>query len=177
VRRNPQHINLLTVVSATSAPRQATSATFERPWENFSTQSWTAYYATNTSHRKQETFLYEYPLHWVTHNRTLLIGRTILKHGRHFDYWNQPLNMRMRVCYLDCHEAGRCCYLVICIENLLRQLHLFYFNLWCVYWLPRIFSEGLCRMGRILICPSILLRTSPIRSTSSLLEHKTGLLM
>jgi hypothetical protein len=22
-------------------------------------------YATNTSHRKQETFLYEYPLHWV----------------------------------------------------------------------------------------------------------------
>jgi hypothetical protein len=36
-----------------------------------------------------------------THNRTLLFGSTILKHGRHFDYQNQPLNMRMRVCNLD----------------------------------------------------------------------------
>jgi hypothetical protein len=35
------------------------SATFECRWENFSL------HATNTSHRKQETFLYEYPLHWV----------------------------------------------------------------------------------------------------------------
>jgi hypothetical protein len=44
-------------------------------------------YAANTSHRKQETFLYEYPLHWVllptkTHNRTLLFVN-ILKQGRH----------------------------------------------------------------------------------------------
>jgi hypothetical protein len=28
--------------------------------------------------------------------------------------------MRMRDCYLDCHEAGLCCYLVINTENLLR---------------------------------------------------------
>jgi hypothetical protein len=28
--------------------------------------------------------------------------------------------MRMRVCYLDCHEAELCCYLVIHIGNLLR---------------------------------------------------------
>jgi hypothetical protein len=66
-------------------------------------------------------------LHWVIlptemHNRTLLFGGTLLKHGRHFDYWNQPLNMRMRICNLDCHEAGLCCYLVIHIENLLRPL-------------------------------------------------------
>jgi hypothetical protein len=47
-----------------------------------------------------------------THNRTLLFV-SILKHRRHFNYWNQPLNMRMRVFYLDCHEAGLCCYLVI----------------------------------------------------------------
>jgi hypothetical protein len=33
--------------------------------------------------------------------------------SRHFDYWNHRLNMHMRVCYLDCHEAGLCCYLVI----------------------------------------------------------------
>jgi hypothetical protein len=25
--------------------------------------------------------------------------------------------MRMRVCYLDCHEVGLCCYLVIHIET------------------------------------------------------------
>jgi hypothetical protein len=73
---------------------------------------------------------------------TLLIGSTLLKHGRHFDYWNEPLNMRMRVCYLDYHEAGLCCYLVLHIENLLRPLHLFYFNLWYIYRLLRILADG-----------------------------------
>jgi hypothetical protein len=80
-------------------------------------------YATYTSRHKQETFLYEHPLHWVllptkTPNRTLLFGNTLLRHGTQFDYWNQSLNMSMRVCYLDCHEVGLCCYLVIHIENL-----------------------------------------------------------
>jgi hypothetical protein len=51
--------------------------------------------------------------HKETHNRTLLFGTILLKHGRYFDYWSQPLNMRMRICCLDCHEAGLCCYLVI----------------------------------------------------------------
>jgi hypothetical protein len=37
--------------------------------------------------------------------------------------------MRMLVCYLDCHEAGLCCYLVIHKEILLRPLQLFYFPL------------------------------------------------
>jgi hypothetical protein len=97
-------------------------------------------YATNTSRRKQETFLYEYPLHRVllptkTHNRILLFGSTHLNHGRHFDYWNQPLHMRMHVCYLYCHEGGLCCYTVIYIENLLRPLQLFYFHFWPIYWL------------------------------------------
>jgi hypothetical protein len=97
-------------------------------------------YATNTSHRKQETFLYEYPLHWAllptkkTHNRTLLFCSILLKHGRHVDCGNQPLSMRIRICYLDCHESGPCCYLVIHIENLLRPLLLFYFHLWRIYW-------------------------------------------
>jgi hypothetical protein len=58
------------------------------------------------------------------HNRMLLFGSILLKHGRHFDYWNEPLNMRMRVSYLDCHEVGLCCYLVIYTENLLRPLQL-----------------------------------------------------
>jgi hypothetical protein len=99
-------------------------------------------YATNTSHRKQEIFIYEYPLHCVvlptkTHSRTLFFGSILLKHGRFFDYWNQPLNMRMRACYRDCHEVGLCCYLVIRIENLLHPLQLFCLHLWSVYRLPR----------------------------------------
>jgi hypothetical protein len=101
-------------VSTTFAPGRASSATFERPWENFSNQLRTLY-STSTSRRKQETFIYAYPLNWVllpnkTYTRTLLFGS---KYSRHFDCWNQPLNMNMRVCYLDRHEAGLCCYLVI----------------------------------------------------------------
>jgi hypothetical protein len=81
-------------------------------------------------------------LHWVLlptkpHNRTLFFGST-LKHGRHFDYWNQHLNMRMCVCHLDYHETGLCCRLVIHIENLLCPLQLFYFHLWPIYWLSSI---------------------------------------
>jgi hypothetical protein len=75
-----------------------------------------------------------------THNRTLLFGSTLLKHGLHFDYWNQPLNMCMRIWHLDCHEDGLCCYLVIHIENLLRPLQLFYFHLWPIYSLSFILS-------------------------------------
>jgi hypothetical protein len=68
-----------------------------------------------------------------THNRTLLFGSTPLKHGRHCDYWNQPQNMRMRIWYLEYHETGLRCYLVIHIEKLLRPLQLFYFHLWSNY--------------------------------------------
>jgi hypothetical protein len=118
-----KHRSLLTAVLATFATRRASSATFERP-ERISRTSCEPLYATNTSHRKQETFLCEYPLHWVflpteTYIRTLLFSSTFLKEGRDFDYWTRPLNMRMRVFYLDCHEAGLCCYLVTDIENLL----------------------------------------------------------
>jgi hypothetical protein len=52
--------------------------------------------------------------HKEKHNRTLLFGSILLKHGPRLDYWNKPLNMRMCVCYLDWHEAGLCCYVVIC---------------------------------------------------------------
>jgi hypothetical protein len=72
------------------------------------------------------------------HNRTLLLSSTLLKHGHHFNYWNQPLIICMFLCYLDCHEAGLCCYLVIHIENLLHPLQLFYFHLRPIYWLSLI---------------------------------------
>jgi hypothetical protein len=68
------------------------------------------------------------------HSITVLFGSILLNYGRHFDYLNQPLNMRMSVCYLDSYEAGLCCYLVIHTENLLRPLQLFYFHLCPVYW-------------------------------------------
>jgi hypothetical protein len=55
----------------------------------------------------------------------LFFSSTPLEHVRHFDHENEPLNMRMRVCYLDWHEAALCCYLVIHTENLLRLLRLF----------------------------------------------------
>jgi hypothetical protein len=48
--------------------------------------------------------------------------------------------MRMRICCLDCHEAGLCCYLVIHIENLLLPLQLFYFHLWPIYWLSLVYQ-------------------------------------
>jgi hypothetical protein len=65
--------------------------------------------------------------------KTLLFDSKPIKYGRHFEHWNKILNMRMS--YLDCHEAGLCCYLVIVIENVLRPLQLFYFHLWPIYCL------------------------------------------
>jgi uncharacterized membrane protein len=65
-------------------------------------------------------------MHAHTHKiRTQILGSTHLKHSHHFDYWNQPLNMSMRVCYLDYHEAGLCCYILIQTEHLLCPLQLF----------------------------------------------------
>jgi hypothetical protein len=102
-------------------------------------------YVTNTSQNKQETFLCEYPLHRVpliieNAQQNVALQNTLLKHSPHFDCWNQPINMCMHVCYLDCHEAGLCCYLVIHIlaENLLHPLQLFHFHLWPIYWLSLI---------------------------------------
>jgi hypothetical protein len=137
VRRNPQHRSRCLSHFRSTIPTSSSSAKRSPP-------SCEPLYSTNTSHRKQETFLYEYPLHWVilptekAHNRTLLFGSILLKHRRHFDYWNQPLNMR--VCYLDCHETGLCCYLVIHIEILLRPLQLFYCHLWPIYWLSLVIN-------------------------------------
>jgi hypothetical protein len=65
----------------------------------------------------------------------LLFGSTLLEHGRRFDYWNQPLNMLIHFCYLDCHAVGLCCYLVIYIEKLLHQLQVIYFHLCRISWL------------------------------------------
>jgi hypothetical protein len=131
-------IQVFWLVSATSAP-PFQPLVHQRNLCHVSRPSCEPLYATNNSHCKQETFLYEYPLYWVfcpqkTHNRTLLFGSIIFKHGCHFDYWNQPLNLCMLYCYLHCHEAGLCCYLVMQTENLVSPLQLSYFHLWPIYW-------------------------------------------
>jgi hypothetical protein len=36
--------------------------------------------------------------------------------------------MHMRVCYVDCHEAGLCCYLLIHMENIIPPSLQFYFH-------------------------------------------------
>jgi hypothetical protein len=130
MRQNPRHRSLLIVISATSwLPFQPL-----HHQRNICYVSWPScepLYATNTSHHKQETFLYEYPLHWVlwstkTHNRTLFFGIILLMHG----------------CYLDCHEAGLCCYLVTSITQL------FYLRLWPVYWLSLIHRSAVIKHFR-----------------------------
>jgi hypothetical protein len=125
VRWNPRLGSLLTVVSAAEQGDLVVHhLRLSKVLERISRPTCEPLYATNTSHREEETFIYDCPLHWVLlltkkrHNRTLLFGNTILKHGRQFDYWYHPLDIRMRVCYLDCHEAELCCYLVIHIENI-----------------------------------------------------------
>jgi hypothetical protein len=70
------------------------------------------------------------------HNRTLIFSNTLFKHGHHFYYWNQPVNMPMLVYYLDCNEAELSCNIVIHFEKPLRPLQLFYFHLSPIYWLP-----------------------------------------
>jgi hypothetical protein len=61
VRQNPQHRSLLTVVLATYAPGWA----FQTCLKELFDPAVNRFYATNTSYRKQETFNYEYSLHWV----------------------------------------------------------------------------------------------------------------
>jgi hypothetical protein len=154
VRRNPQHRGLLAVVSATFAPpfqplRHQRNVC--RPAVNRFTRQTLP--TANRKHFFTNILYIESLCPQKTHNRTLLFGNTLLKHGRHFDYWNQPLNMRMRVCYIDYHEAGLCCYLVIHIENLLHPLQLFYFHLWSIYWFSLAFNNTKLKFkSQVVIC-------------------------
>jgi hypothetical protein len=130
------HCAVASVAILTGWPGRASSANFERPWETFWTQLWTALRDTHFSPWTRNVYLWiSFALsHFAhrTHNRTLLFSITLLKHGRLFDYWNPLLNMD-NMYYLNCHEAGLCCYLVIHIENLSHPLQLFYFHLRHIY--------------------------------------------
>jgi hypothetical protein len=146
VRRDPQHRSLLTVVSATSAPPFQPlrhQGNVGHPVVNRFTRQTLS--TANRKHFFMNILRIESFCPQITHNSTLIFGSTLLMHGRHFEYWNQRLNISMRVCYLDCHKAGLCCYLVMHTENIFRPLQLFYFHLWPVYWLsflsPRLLSH------------------------------------
>jgi hypothetical protein len=110
------------VAISTGRPARALSATFEILWENFSTPLRQKLPTINRKYFFMNILCIESFYSQKNHNGTLLFGSILLKHGRHFDHWNQPLNMR------NVRLIPRlCCYLVIHIQNLVRPLQLFYY--------------------------------------------------
>jgi hypothetical protein len=135
---NPKHRSLLTVVSATSTPPFQPLCHQQNIWlPVVNCFTWQTLHTINRKHFFKSILCTE-SFCPQKKKRTLLFGSTPLKHSRHFDYWNNPVNMRMHLCYLGCHEGGLCCYLVIHRENLLHPLQLIYFHLWPIYWLSLI---------------------------------------
>jgi hypothetical protein len=148
----PAAYSLLTVVLATCTPLFQ-PLRHQRKVCHVSRPSCEPLYVTNNSHRKQEIFIYKHPFYWVPlptkmHKRMLLFGTIPLKHGRQFDYRNPPLDMGMRVCFLNCHAAGLFCYLDIHIEIILRPLRLFYFHLRNIYWHSLIYTD-ICNLKQL----------------------------
>jgi hypothetical protein len=113
-RREPEHRSLLTVVTSTSVPLfqplRHQRNIYHPAVNRFTLQTLPT---INRKHFFMNILCIESFCQQKAHNGTLLFVSTSLKHGRHFEYWNQPLNMRMCIHYLNCHEAGLCCYLVI----------------------------------------------------------------
>jgi hypothetical protein len=127
LRRNPQHRSLLNCCLSHVCTSVSTSwplrEFLDQVVNRFEPQTFPT---VNRKHFFMNRLCIEsFCLQKTKHNKTLLFGSTLLKHGRHFDYWNQPLNMSMLVCYLDCEEAGLCCYLLIHTEKPLHPLKMF----------------------------------------------------
>jgi hypothetical protein len=103
--------------------------------ERISQPSCELLYATNTSHHKQETFIN------ILCIESLCPQKHTTERCPSVVYSSSTvailtLNVRMRVCYLDSHEAWLCWYLVIHIEKLLHPLQVIYFCLCPIYWPP-----------------------------------------
>jgi hypothetical protein len=138
VRRNPQHRNLLTAVSVTSASGRAWSATFKRPWQNFSTQLWTAL-RNKHFHGKQETFLYVYPLHCVLLPTEKAQQNSALRwytpKARSPFWLLKPASEHAHARLLPTLSWRWTVLVPSDTVNLLRPLQLLNFHLWPIYWL------------------------------------------
>jgi hypothetical protein len=132
VRQNPQHRSLCFCCSLNRANWLGIIWDFQMSFRD-SRPSCEPLYMAIISHHEQETFLYEYALHRVLLTQKKKKKRTTQRcsSAAHtsstvaINYWNQP----MHICYLDCHEVGMCCYLVIHKEN--YYIHYSCFTLIC----------------------------------------------
>jgi hypothetical protein len=126
VRRNPQHRRLLTVVSATSQP----------PFQRLHHQRNDCHPNTNRFTRQTHSIVNRKPLFMnilriesfrPQNKRTTERYSSVFAPQARSPFWLLKLasEMRMRVWYLDCHEAGLCCSLVIRIQNILRPLQIY----------------------------------------------------
>jgi hypothetical protein len=131
VRRNPQHRSLSdsclshfrTSVSTSSSLREFLDPVVNR----FTRQTLPT---VNRKHFFMNILCIESSWPPKTHNRTLLFGSICLKHGRHFDYWNQLLNLRMRVCYLVIHTESITSITAVLLPFMTHLLTLGYHGTW-----------------------------------------------
>jgi hypothetical protein len=72
------------------------------------------------------------------HNRRLLFGSTLLKHGRHFGYWNQPLNMR--ISYLGLSWSWAVMPTSDIYRKPITSNTVVLLNLWPIYWLSLVLT-------------------------------------
>jgi hypothetical protein len=101
LRPNPQHRSLWLLSQPLPHP-VAHHLRLSNVLEIISRHTCELLYTTNTFQGKKDisswiSFEISPFAHRKTRNRKLFFGRIHLKHGSHFDNWNQPLNMRMRV--------------------------------------------------------------------------------
>jgi hypothetical protein len=104
-------------------------------------------YATNTSHCKQKTLLYEYTLHWVLLPTKSTIERCswVVNTSSMIAILTTETSLWTCACASvtwTVMKLGCAATLVIHIEKLLCQLQLFYFHLWSIYWLSLIKLNG-----------------------------------
>jgi hypothetical protein len=115
---NLQHRSLLAVFSATSAPL---FQPLRHQWIIYhpvvNHLTWQTLLTINRKHFFMNILSIEF---FCSQKRTIECCYSVVhtQAQSHFAYCNQPLNMHMHVCYIDCHGAGLCCYLVIHIGNL-----------------------------------------------------------
>jgi hypothetical protein len=108
-------------------------------------------YVTNTSHRKQETFHYEYPLHWVLLPTKNAQQNATLRPQARSSFWLlTPGSEHAHASLLPRLPRSWTVLLPndIYIENLLRPLQLFYFHLWPIYLLSLVYEVAVLKHQR-----------------------------